>query len=90
MRVAETTEILEYIKGSNKPNKVRNILRDTQFTQGFYELRVLVFPSPSIDLSVGVQTTSRAPLCLLQVQVFYRRKARTKAERIGRVIVVDV
>ena len=49
-----------------------------------------MFPSPKIDLSVGVQTVSRAPFLSLHFQVFDRRKARTKALRIGRVIVVDV
>jgi len=35
-----------------------------------------------------VQTASRAPLWLCRFRVFDRKKTRTKAERIGRVIVV--
>ena len=85
MRVAET---LDYIKGSKKPHKVR------KFSAVFYtvlqrELRyTFLFLCPSIDLSVGVQTTSRVPLCVCRFRVFDREKAQTKAERIGHVIVV--
>jgi len=86
MWVAET---LDYIKGSNKPNKVRNIYAiHTRFYTELLQLRVLVFHSPSIDLSVEVQMTSREPLCLCRFRCLIEGKARTKAERIERVIVV--
>jgi len=86
MRVAETTETLDYIKGSKKPRKVGKSY--TQFYTELLRLRVLVFPSPSIGLSVGGQTAFRASLCLCRYKVFDRRKARACAKRIGRVIVV--
>ena len=64
MRVAETAETLDYIKGSKKPHKVRSFY--TQFLR--LELRyTFMFLCPNIDLSVGVQTTQGAPLPL-QVQ----------------------
>ena len=46
MRVAETAETLDYIKGSKKPHKVHKFYTELLW------LRVLVFPSPNIDLSV--------------------------------------
>jgi len=88
MRVVEKAETLDYIKGSNKPHKVckfyavftRFLRRELRYT--------FLFLCPSIDLSVGVQTAYRAPLCVCRFRVFDWGKARTKAERIGCVIVV--
>jgi len=77
MQVAETAETLDYIRGSNKPHKVR------KFYAVFYtviETRAEIHIGvslPSIDLSIGVQTTFRAPLCLCRYKVFDRRKAQT-------------
>ena len=55
-------ETLGYIKGSNKLSKVRYSFAplNTHTVTVLCET-ILVFPSPMIDLSVGVQTTSRAP-----------------------------
>ena len=56
-------ETLDYIKGSNRPNKVRYSFAQL-YTHNLHRalrLTVLVFPSPKIDLNVGVQTTSRMP-----------------------------
>ena len=84
MRVTKTTKTLKYIKGSNKPNKVHNIYAiHTQFTQSFYELRVLVFPSPSIDLSVRVQTTSRAPAYLCRFRCLIEGKHERRQRELG-------
>jgi len=61
--VTEAVETLGYIKGSNKLSKVRYSfvpLNTHSYTKPL-RLTVLVFPSPKIDLSVGVKTTSRAP-----------------------------
>ena len=75
MRVAETAETLEYIKGSKKPNKVRNIYAIHTLYTEFLRLRFLVFPSPSIDLSVRVQMASGAPLCLYMFRCLIEGKA---------------
>ena len=56
-------ETLGYINGSNKLSKVcysfmpLNTHSDTKLLR----LTILVFPRSKIDLSVGVQTTSRVP-----------------------------
>jgi len=59
----ETVETLDYIKGSNRPNKVHYsfVQLYTHSLHRALRLTVLVFSSPKIDLSVGVQTAFRAP-----------------------------
>jgi len=84
MHVAETKETLDYIKGSKKPNKVRNIHAiHTYFYKELLRLRVFVCPSPSIDLSVGVQMTSRAPLCLCSFRCLIERKHERRQRELG-------
>jgi len=72
--VMETVENLGYIKGSNKLSKVRYsfVPLNTQLPRALH-LTVLVFPSPKIEFSIGVQTTSRAPFVFV-FQVFNRKK----------------
>jgi len=57
------TLVSVYIKGSNKLRKVcySFVSVNTNSYTELLRLIVLVFPSPKIDLSVGVQTASRAP-----------------------------
>ena len=75
---------LEYIKGSNKPNKGRNIYAiHTQFYTELLRLRVLVFHSPSIDLSVRTQTASRAPLCLCKFRCLIEERHERRQRELG-------
>ena len=75
---AETVETLDYINGSNEPNQVRYSVAQLYTQRTFYSLP-LVFPSPKIDLSVRVQTTSRAPFDFVISGVYNREKGTNEA-----------
>jgi len=72
----ETGETLDYIKGNDKSSKVRYsfVPLHTHTDTKLLRLTVLVFPSPKIDLSVGVQTVSRAPFVFVITGVRSRER----------------
>ena len=70
-----------YIKESNKLGKVRYSFAPLNTHSDIYT--VLVFPSPKTDLSVGVQTTSRAPFVFLFSGI-HHRKGTCKCKDFGR------
>ena len=46
-------------------------------------LRVLVFPSPKIDLSIGVQTASRAPFVYVISGVRSKERHKRRHKELG-------
>jgi len=80
-------ETLDYIKGSNRPNKVRYsfVQLYTHILHKTFTLNSLVFPSPKIDLSVGVQRASRAPFVFVisSVRMKERHERRHRESGVG-------